>query len=63
MSVENSFSYLVNTHASLSETALRIKAQRDEAIELLRESLIYSYTGDSGPFKTKVRMFLARCGR
>lgn len=62
MSVAQSFRDLIDTHASLSETALKVKDQRDEAIELLRESLIYSATGNSGAFKTKVRLFLARVG-
>jgi hypothetical protein len=46
--------------ASLAETALRVKAERDAAISLLRESLIYSFTGHSGPFKSRVKEFLGK---
>jgi hypothetical protein len=46
--------------ASLAETALRVKAERDEAIALLRESLIYSFAGKEGPFKTRVKEFLGK---
>ena len=36
------------------------KDERDEAVKLLQESLEYRETGFHGPFKTKVRRFLAR---
>jgi hypothetical protein len=44
----------------LAETALKVKAERDEAIALLRESLIYSFAGKEGPFKTRVKEFLGK---
>jgi hypothetical protein len=51
---------LHETLDALEVTALRVKSERDEAIELLRESLLYSATGNRGAFKTRVRDFLAR---
>jgi hypothetical protein len=59
MSVADSFRKLAETQSSLSETALRIKDQRDEAVALLRESLIW-WKGDKGHFRTRVREFLAK---
>lgn len=58
--VQESFRRLVDTQARLEETALRIKAERDEALALLRESLLYSAAGEQGSFKTRAREFLAR---
>jgi hypothetical protein len=60
MSAADSFRALEETHASLSETALRIKDERDEAVKLLSESLLYSYMGQNGHFKTRVREFLTK---
>ena len=48
------------TMQALEQTALRVKAERDEAIRLLREALLYSAAGKEGPFKTRIREFLAR---
>lgn len=50
------------TMDSLEATALRVKAERDEAVRLLKEALIYSHIGANGPFKTTVRQFLAKLG-
>lgn len=61
--VQDAFRRLANTQASLEETALRIKEQRDEAVQLLRESLLYSATGEHGHFKTRVKSFLARVSK
>lgn len=58
--MQQAFRDLVDTHDSLSETALRIKDERDEAVALLSESLLYSATGSQGPFKSRVREFLAK---
>lgn len=60
MSVTQAFRDLADTHSDLSEVALRLKDERDEAVKLLSESLIYSSTGNDGPFKTRVREFLAK---
>lgn len=58
--LNDSFRRLSDIHASASDLAVRLKAERDEAICLLRESLMYSATGEQGAFKTRVREFLAR---
>lgn len=42
---------------------LHIKTERDEAVKLLQESLLYSATGSCGPFKSRVREFLERTKR
>ena len=42
--------------AELEVVALRVKAERDEAVRLLRA------IGKKGPFKTQVREFLKRIG-
>lgn len=46
----------------LLANAMRVKAERDEAVRLLKESLLYSHIGTEGPFKSRVREFLARLG-
>lgn len=46
----------------LEATALRVKAERDHAVKLLREVLTYETIGRDGPFKTKVREWFARIG-
>lgn len=43
---------------ALEEVALRVKSERDRALQLLREGMRYRETGPQGPFKTKVREFL-----
>lgn len=58
--MNDAFRALHEAQDSLSETALRIKGERDEAVKLLSESLLYSATGDKGHFKTRVREFLAK---
>jgi len=50
------------TMADLTETALRVKAERDEAVKLLKEALLYSHIGADGVFKSKVRAFLEPLG-
>lgn len=51
------------TMYALEQTALRIKCERDEAVKLLQESLLYSATGQHGHFKSRVREFLERANR
>jgi hypothetical protein len=53
----------MQTLDDLEQIALRIKSERDEALNLLRESLLYSATGQHGHFKTRVREFLKRTKR
>jgi hypothetical protein len=60
MSEIDAYGLLISTLDDLEETALRVKAERDEAVKLLQESLLYSATGSSGPFKSRVREFLER---
>ena len=48
------------TMRGLANTALRVKEERDDAVRLLKEALLYSHIGAEGPFKSKVRMFLIR---
>jgi hypothetical protein len=48
------------TMRGLANTAIRIKDERDEAVRMLKEALLYSHIGQEGPFKSKVRMFLIR---
>lgn len=43
-----------------SVTAIRVKAERDQALKLLREVLHLSTLGSEGDYKTRVRSFLAR---
>lgn len=47
---------------TLAVTAMRVKAERDEAVKLLKEALLYSHIGADGPFKTTVRKFLGSLG-
>jgi hypothetical protein len=53
----------MQTLGDLEEVALRIKSERDEAVNLLGELLLYHTIGDKGAFKTRVRAFLARIGK
>lgn len=48
------------TMACLRDTALRVKSERDQAMKLLREVLHLETLGSQGPYKTKVREFLAK---
>lgn len=48
------------TMRDLANTALRVKEERDEAVRLLKEGLLYSHIGQHGSFKSKVREFLIR---
>ena len=48
------------TMRGLANTALRVKEERDDAVRLLKEALLYSHIGAEGPFKSKVREFLIR---
>jgi hypothetical protein len=50
------------TMRGLANTAIRIKDERDEAVRLLKEALLYSHIGANGPFKSTVRKFLAKLG-
>lgn len=53
---------LMRTLDELSATALRIKAERDEALQLLRRALQVREAGVHGPLKSDVRAFLQRIG-
>jgi hypothetical protein len=55
---KGAYADLMEELANLRATALKVKAERDYAIELLRISLMYSFTGGSGDFKDRVRAFL-----
>lgn len=46
--------------ADLSTTALRVKAERDEALKLLRRVLQVREMGLQGPMKSDIRHFLSR---
>ena len=50
------------TMRGLANTALRVKEERDDAVRLLKEALLYSHIGAEGPFKSKVRAFLGKIG-
>lgn len=58
MSELDAYGMLMSTLNDLEDVAVKVKAQRDEAVQLLRESLMYSATGSQGPFKTRVKQFL-----
>lgn len=58
MSELDAYGMLMSTLDDLEEVSLKVKAQRDEAVNLLRESLMYSATGSQGPFKSRVKQFL-----
>lgn len=49
---------LHDTMVELESAALRVKAERDRALQLLREVLCYSQLGREGDYKTRVREFL-----
>jgi hypothetical protein len=49
---------LEQTMAELRAVALKVKAERDMAVKLLSEAMIYSAAGERGDFKTRVRNFL-----
>lgn len=49
--------------AELAETALRVKAERDEAIELLKRTLLLREMGQYGEHKDSIRQFLRRVVR
>lgn len=49
---------LMRTLEELSATALRIKAERDEALKLLRRALQVREAGVHGPLKSDIRAFL-----
>jgi hypothetical protein len=51
------------TMAELSATALRVKAERDQALRLLKRVLELSSLGKEGPFKADVRAFLVLIGQ
>lgn len=51
---------LDETMKGLVTTALRVKDERDEAVRLLKEGLLYSHIGQHGSFKCRVREFLIR---
>jgi hypothetical protein len=46
----------------LANTAIRIKEERDDAVRLLKEGLLYSHIGQHGSYKSRVREFLCKLG-
>jgi hypothetical protein len=54
---------LAQTMWDLSETALRVKDERDAAVKLLRTVLDMRELGAEGPTKSNIRAFLARIGQ
>ena len=56
------FTMLEAALTELEATSRGVKAERDEAVRLLRECLTYSTLGDQVMFKTKVRDFLDSLG-
>jgi hypothetical protein len=48
------------TMRDLANTAMRVKEERDEAVRLLKEGLLYQHIGAYGSYKSRVREFLIR---
>lgn len=46
--------------ADLGKVAMRIQAERNEAIRLLKETLLIREAGINGPHKSAIREFLGR---
>jgi hypothetical protein len=53
---------LAQSMSDLSDTALRVKDERDVAVKLLRTVLEMRELGAEGPTKSNIRAFLARIG-
>jgi hypothetical protein len=54
---------LAQSMSELSDTALRVKDERDAAVKLLRTVLDMRELGAEGPTKSNIRAFLARIGQ
>jgi hypothetical protein len=48
--------------AEIINKVLRVKSERDDAVRLLKEGLLYSHIGQHGSYKSRVREFLAKLG-
>jgi hypothetical protein len=48
--------------AEIINKVLRVKSERDDAVRLLKEGLLYSHIGQHGSYKSRVREFLCKLG-